>query len=345
MIRVGVVGATGYAGAELVRILSEHPEVEITSLVSRQYAGVDFAEIYPSYRGVVEITCEALDIDAVCAKTDFLFLALPHKIPMSIVPELLDRGKKVVDLSADFRFRNVEAYEVHYQPHSSKDLIPKAVYGLSEVYRDEIGKADLIGNPGCYPTSILLPLLPLVQNGLLDTGSIVADAKSGVSGAGRSLSLGSHYCEVTESFKAYKVATHRHNPEIDEVLSLAAGHSLHITFVPHLIPMSRGMLTTIYAGLSGGVDLNDVRSCLHTFYKDKPFVRLLDGSKQPETRFVRGTNFCEIGIHSDPVGGRLIIVSAIDNLVKGAAGQAVQNMNIMLGIDETSGLNRIPYPL
>jgi N-acetyl-gamma-glutamyl-phosphate reductase len=345
MIRVGIVGATGYAGAELVRILSEHTEVEVTSLVSRQYAGVGFDSIYPSFKGIVTNTCEALDVDAVCDKTDVLFLALPHKIPMGIVPDLLHRGKKVIDLSADFRFQDVEAYEAHYQPHTSKELIPRAVYGLSEIYRAEIERADLIGNPGCYPTSILLPLLPLVKQKMVDTGSIVADAKSGVSGAGRSLSLSSHYCEVTESFKAYKVAAHRHNPEIDENLSQSAGQPVHITFVPHLIPMSRGMLTTIYTGLSDGVGLSDVKECLHSFYGDKPFVRLLDDDRLPETRFVRGTNFCDIGCRVDEGNGRLIMVSAIDNLVKGAAGQAVQNMNIMLGFDETTGLNRKPFPI
>jgi N-acetyl-gamma-glutamyl-phosphate reductase len=345
MIRVGVVGATGYAGAELVRILSAHENVELTTLVSRQYAGVDFDSIYPAFKGVVTKSCEALDVDSVCAKSDVVFLALPHKIPMSIVPELLDRGKRVIDLSADFRFRDVETYEAHYQPHTSKELIPRSVYGLSEVFPEDIRNADIIGNPGCYPTSILLPLLPLVKNKMVDTGSIVADAKSGVSGAGRSLSLGTHYCEVTESFKAYKVGEHRHNPEIDEVLSLAAGQSIHITFVPHLVPMSRGMLTTIYAGLSKGVGLPDVLNCLRSCYEDKPFVRILDDSELPETRFVRGTNFCDIGCRIDKGNGRLIIVSAIDNLVKGAAGQAVQNMNIMMGLDETTGLNRMPFPL
>jgi N-acetyl-gamma-glutamyl-phosphate reductase len=339
------VGATGYAGAELVRILSEHSNVELTTLVSRQYAGVRFDSIYPSFKGIVTTECEALDTETVCGKADLLFLALPHKVPMGIVPALLDRGKRVIDLSADFRFQDADTYEAYYQPHTSRALIHRSVYGLSEVYREKIKDADLIGNPGCYPTSILLPLLPLVKHRLVKTGNIIADAKSGVSGAGRSLSLGSHYCEVTESFKAYKVAAHRHNPEIDEVLGITAGHAVHITFVPHLIPMSRGMLTTIYAGLSDGVGLSEVKACLSEFYGDKPFVRLLGDDALPETRFVRGTNFCDIGCRVDPGSGRLILVSAIDNLVKGAAGQAVQNMNIMLGVDETTGLDRMPFPL
>ncbi len=345
MVRVGVIGATGYAGAELVRILSGHPEVELTTLVSRQFAGIAFDEVYPSFNGIVTKACDALSVADMCDKADLLFLALPHKIPMSIVPELMARKKKVIDLSADFRFRNVDAYEAHYQPHTAKECIPGAVYGLCEVYEERIRTADLIGNPGCYPTSILLPIFPLAKNGLIDTGNIVADAKSGVSGAGRSLSLGSHYCEVTDSFKAYKVAEHRHNPEIDEILSDAAGRSIHVTFVPHLVPMGRGMLTTIYAGLTEGVETSDVLKCLESFYKKRAFVRILGETQLPETRFVRGTNFCDIACRVDEGHRRLIIVSAIDNLVKGAAGQAVQNMNIMLGIDETTGLSQMPYPV
>ncbi len=345
MIRVGVVGATGYAGAELVRILSGHPDVDLTTLVSRQYAGVGFDTVYPSLTGIVSKTCEPLVLSNLCDKADFIFLALPHKVPMSIVPDLLERGKRVVDLSADFRFRNADAYEAHYQAHTSKDLLKKSVYGLSEVFQEYIKDADLIGNPGCYPTSILMPLLPLVKNNLVDCATLVADAKSGVSGAGRSPSIPTQYCEVTESFKAYKVASHRHNPEIDEVLSDSAQQSVHVTFVPHLIPMSRGMLSTIYAGLSKGVGRDEIMECLGNFYGDKPFIRLYDEDRMPETRFVRGTNYCDIGCRVDPENRRLIIVSAIDNLVKGAAGQAVQNMNIMTGLDETAGLNQTPFPV
>jgi len=345
MIRVGVVGATGYAGAELVRILSQHPEVELTTLVSRQYAGKKFDTVYPAMKGIVPLTCEPLEVPDICRKTDFVFLALPHKVPMSIAPEFLKMGKKVVDLSADFRFRNADVYETHYQPHASRELTEKAVYGLCEVFSEEIKGTDLIGNPGCYPTSILLPLLPLVRQQLVKTQGLVADSKSGVSGAGRSTALGSHFCEVTESFKAYKVADHRHNPEIDEVLSLTSGKSVHITFVPHLIPMSRGMLSTIYAGLAPGVGTSDVTQCLRSYYENKPFVRLLGETSLPETRFVRGTNFCDIGWRVDEKAGRLILVSAIDNLVKGAAGQAVQNMNVMMGMDETLGLKQVPYPV
>ena len=344
-IRVGVVGATGYAGAELVRILSGHPEVELSILTSRQFAGVPFDRIYPSMTGVVDKICVEMDVDRIGESVEVVFLALPHKIPMTHVPELLRRKLKVVDLSADFRFADATVYETHYQPHTAKALLNEAVYGLSEVYTERIRNARLIGNPGCYPTSVLLPLVPLLKNGLLEPETLVADSKSGVSGAGRSPSLTTHFCEVHESFKAYKVAEHRHNPEMDEILSMEAGDRVHITFVPHLVPMSRGMLTTIYAGPRPGVRLDDIRSCLVASYRNRPFIRICENGRMPETRHVRGTNFCDIGVRMDEPGGRLILISAIDNLVKGAAGQAVQNLNIMFGLDETAGLLNIPYPL
>jgi N-acetyl-gamma-glutamyl-phosphate reductase len=285
------------------------------------------------------------DIELVDERADVVFTALPHQLPMAFIPELLRRGKKVVDLSADFRFRSQAAYEAHYQPHTAPELLERAVYGLSEVYFDAIRRADLIGNPGCYPTSVLLPLIPLLKEDMLDPASIVVDSKSGVSGAGRSPSLTTLYCGVTESFKPYKIASHRHNPEMDEILSREAQRDVHVTFVPHLVPMSRGMLTTIYAGASGSFVAEDIRNCLESYYSGRPFVRLKPEGEPPNTLFVRGTNFCDIGFKFDDRNQRLILVSAIDNLVKGAAGQAVQNMNIMLGLDETAGLSTVPYPL
>ncbi len=343
MIRVGVAGATGYAGAELVRILQGHPGVELTVITSRQYAGVPFSDIYPAMAGVVDMPCETFSADAVCEKADIIFTALPHKLPMSIVPALVKQGKKVVDLSADFRFRNVQIYEAAYQPHTAKELSEKAVYGLSEVYTDQIRKADIIGNPGCYPTTVLLPLIPLVKAGLIDTETIICDSKSGVSGAGRSPAVSSLYCEVAESFKPYKVAAHRHNPEMNEVLSIEAGKAVSVTFVPHLVPMSRGMLTTTYANLMPGVKEENIRECLRSFYAGRKFVRISKPGRIPNTLHVRGTNYCDIGCKAD--GKRLILVSAIDNLVKGAAGQAVQNMNLMAGLEESMGLDQVPYPL
>lgn len=345
MIRVAVVGATGYAGAETVRILAGHPEVSLTMVTSRQHAGTPFQRIYPALSGHVGLVCDAYDPDRVCEAADVIFMALPHKLPMELTPALLARGKKVIDLSADFRFRSVEAYERHYQPHSAPDLLSRSVYGLSEIYGAAIASADLIGNPGCYPTCVLLPLIPLIRAGLIDPRSIVSDAKSGVSGAGRSPAVGTLYAEVTESFKAYKVTAHRHNPEIDEVLSREAKEPVHATFVPHLLPMSRGMLATTYAALRGDPDAATIRSCLADFYAGAPFIRLCEGDRLPETRHVRNTNCCDIGFRLDAAAGRLVLISAIDNLVKGAAGQAVQNLNLMIGCDEAAGLCRVPFPL
>jgi N-acetyl-gamma-glutamyl-phosphate reductase len=264
---------------------------------------------------------------------------------MSFIPQLLKNGKRVIDLSADFRFRNVAVYEQHYQPHQASHLIDESVYGLSEIYGERIKSSRLIGNPGCYPTSVLLPLIPLLKNGLITPNGIIADSKSGVSGAGRSLSLTAHYCEVQESFKAYKVGQHRHNPEMDEVLSIETQTPVTITFVPHLVPLSRGMLTTLYTTPEKSVGSDDIRSCLTSFYSGRYFVRLCPDNKLPDTRNVRGTNFCDIGFKLDVPRNRLILIAAIDNLVKGAAGQAVQNMNLMLGLDETTGLRQVPYPV
>jgi N-acetyl-gamma-glutamyl-phosphate reductase len=345
MTRAGIVGATGYAGAELVRILAGHPDAEITILTSRQFAGTRFDRVYPSMSGSVDLVCEAFSADRICECADIIFLALPHKLPMKYAPEILKKDKRIVDLSADFRFNDADLYESVYQPHSAKHLLKDAVYGLSEIYFEQIRTAALIGNPGCYPTSVLLPLIPLVKEGLLDLDSIIADSKSGVSGAGRSLSIASHYCEVHESFKAYKVGVHRHNPEMDTVLSREAGQGASLTFVPHLVPMTRGMLTTIYATPTSKLKLQDLAECYLRAYADKHFVRLCPEGSMPDTRHVRGTNYCDIGFTIDEHTNRLIIISAIDNLVKGAAGQAVQNMNIMLGIDETTGLHAVPYPL
>jgi len=345
MIRIGIVGATGYAGAELVRILSGHPDVSLTVLTSRQYVGQPFEKIYPAFKGLVGLNCEAYDTDQICSQTDVVFLALPHKLPMAFAPDLLKNGKKVIDLSADFRFSDPAKYEAVYQPHTSKELFSQSVYGLSEVFFDQIKNADLIGNPGCYPTSVILPLYPLLKAGLIDVTTIIADSKSGASGAGRSLSLTTHISEISESFKAYKVTGHRHKPEMDEVLTDAAGQPVDITFIPHLLPMSRGMESTIYASLKKRVTPDEIYSCLSEFYADCPFIRLYDHGVATDTANVRGTNFCDIGFVLEKDKNRIVMMSVIDNLVKGAAGQAVQNMNIMLGLDETAGLNTMPYPI
>jgi N-acetyl-gamma-glutamyl-phosphate reductase len=345
MTRVAVVGATGYAGAELIRILAGHPKVRIAALTSRQHSGKLFSQVYPSMSGVVDIPCEEFSIDSLAKRIDLIFIALPHKLPMEIVPALVKKGIRIVDLSADFRFSDVTLYETHYQPHTCPELLKKAVYGLSEVYKEKIRSAAIIGNPGCYPTSTLLPLIPLIKAGLIETERIIVDSKSGVSGAGRSLSLTTHHCEVNESFKAYKVANHRHNPEMDEVLSKEADKAVHVTFVPHLVPMTRGMETTIYAILKKKNSEEQIRNCISEFYNERPFIRLRTKGTAADTLHVKGTNFCDIGIHVDQIANLVVLTSAIDNLVKGAAGQAVQNMNIMLNLDETLGLMTVPYPL
>jgi N-acetyl-gamma-glutamyl-phosphate reductase len=345
VVNAAVIGGTGYAGAELVRILSGHPNVCLTMITSRQHAETLFSDIYPAMAGIVDLECQAFSEKAVAEAADVVFAALPHKVSMEVVPGLVARGKKVVDLSADFRFRNPTTYEAWYEPHHAKALLQSAVYGLPEIYGDDIREASLIGNPGCYPTSVLLPLLPLVKESFLDLDNLVADSKSGTSGAGRTVSLGTHFCEVNEGFKAYKVDEHRHNPEMDEVLSLFSGKNVHITFVPHLVPMTRGMLTTMYVGLRESVTAEAVVSCLDAFYSGKPFVRICPPGRFPKTLQVKGTNYCDIGLKVTESANRLIMVSAIDNLVKGASGQAVQNMNIMFGFEETAGLDQVPYPL
>ncbi len=344
MIRVGVIGATGYAGAELVRLLSSHPQVALNCLTSRQYAGLRFDQVYPSMAGWVDLTCETFDAHTVASKVDVAFLALPHKLPMSIAPELLEKKVKIIDLSADFRFRDAKTYEEYYQPHAAPQLLERAIYGLSEIYFDQIRTADLVGNPGCYPTSILLPLVPLIRADLIDSSLLIADAKSGVSGAGREAVLATHFCQANESFKAYKVGVHRHTPEIEAILSAQAGKAVDVTFVPHLVPMSRGMESTIYTYPRQGVKERDIEDCLRDFYRGRPFVRIC-GQTPPDSLNVKGTNCCDIGMVVDPRSRRLVLMSVIDNLVKGAAGQAVQNMNIMMGLNETAGLMATPYPI
>jgi N-acetyl-gamma-glutamyl-phosphate reductase len=344
-IKVGIVGSTGYAGAELVRILCGHPHVDLTMLTSRQYANIRFDQVYPAMCGHVNLVCEELNLDRLISACQVIFMALPHKIPMSIVPELMAAKKQVIDLSADFRFHDADVYEKAYQPHDAPELLNQAVYGLSEVFYSEIQTANLIGNPGCYPTSALLATVPLLQADLIDPTTVIIDSKSGVSGAGRSLSLGTHYCQVNDSFKAYKVASHRHNPEINAIASQIAGIPVGMTFVPHLVPMGRGMLTTQYAHLKDHVTADDIRACLKDFYVERPFVRICPPGRLPETMHVKGTNYCDMGFELDEAQRRVILISAIDNLVKGAAGQAVQNMNIMCGLNEIDGLAQAPYPV
>lgn len=342
MIRVGLVGASGYTGAELARILCNHPQAELTVATSRQYAGKPLAEVFPHLRGKMDLVCENVVADQLMERADLFFLAVPHKTAMELVPSFLEAGKKVVDLSADFRIHDASVYEAWYQPHSASQYLGEAVYGLPELYRQKIAAARLVANPGCYPTSVILALAPLLQAGVVDPSTLVIDSKSGVSGAGRGANVGSLYCEMGEGFKAYKVGAHRHTPEIEQEISLLAGQEVVVSFTPHLLPMSRGILSTTYATLDNGQDAASVRALYEDFYGQEPFVRLCPEGDFPATQFVRGSNCCDIGFKVDPRTGRIVIVSVIDNLVKGAAGQAVQNMNLLCGFPEGEGLAQAP---
>lgn len=339
MLKVAIVGASGYTGVELLRILYCHPEVAVTSVTSEQNAGKSIANIFPSLRGRCNYTLENLEPVNIAAKADFIFTALPHKAAMEVVPTFLELGKRVVDLSADYRLHDAVEYERWYEPHLSADLLKGSVYGLPEIRRGKIAAAQLVANPGCYPTSIILGLAPLLKKKLVDLATIIADSKSGVSGAGRGAKVDSLYCEVNEGFRAYGVGgTHRHIPEIEQELALISGKKLAITFTPHLVPMDRGILSTIYLQPLKAMTTAELVKIFEDFYRGEPFVRVLPEGKFPSTAYVRGSNFCDIGVTVDQRTGRVIVVSAIDNLVKGASGQAVQNMNIMNGFPENLAL-------
>jgi len=342
MIRVGLVGASGYTGSELARILCNHPQVEITVATSRQYAGVPLSQVFPHLQGKVDIVCEDIEMARLPERADLFFLAVPHQTAMALVPAFLDAGRKVVDLSADFRIRDASVYEEWYQPHSAAGLLSEAVYGLPELYRQQVRSARLVANPGCYPTSIILGLAPLLKAGVVDLDSLVCDSKSGVSGAGRGANVGSLYCEMGEGFKAYKVGEHRHTPEIEQEVSALAGQPVALSFTPHLLPMSRGILSTIYAKTVAGLTDATVAGLYEEAYGTEPFVRLCPPGSYPATQYVRGSNFCDIGFKLDRRTGRIVVLSAIDNLVKGAAGQAVQNMNLVCGFPEEEGLGQAP---
>ncbi|WP_320170742.1 N-acetyl-gamma-glutamyl-phosphate reductase [Maridesulfovibrio sp.] len=344
-IPVGLVGVTGYTGMELARILSNHPSMKLVRVTSRAEAGKTLADIYPFLYGMelgaLEIT--APDVDDLEKNCRLVFLAVPHKTAMNIGGELYDRGVKVVDLSADFRIRDRETYEEWYKvDHTREDLLTKAVYGLPEFYRDKVREASLVANPGCYPTSAIVGLTPALAEGLIETDDIVIDSKSGASGAGRGAKVGSLFCEVADSFRAYGLTTHRHTPEIEQELSVAAGKDLTVSFNTHLLPIDRGILSTIYTKMKNGVTAEDVRSTYEKAYAAEQMIRVLPEGVLPETRWVRGTMFCDVGLVPDPRTGRLIILAAIDNLCRGASGQAVANANLMLGLDETEGLRMAP---
>jgi len=345
MVKIGIYGASGYTGQELLRLLLRHPEAEVVAVTSRRYAGRAVADLYPPFTDLTDLVFMDASPGEVAANCEHVFLALPHAASMSVAPLFLKAGCKVVDLSADFRLRDAAVYGDWYGRHTATELLSEAVYGIPELYRESVRGARLIANPGCYPTSIILGLAPLLKAGWLDPTSIIADSKSGVSGAGREPQVTSLFCEVAEAFKAYKVAQHRHTPEIEQELAVLAGRKLRITFTPHLLPISRGILSTIYASLTAGVTAAEVHKLYLDTYGGEPFVRVYKRGAYPNLSAVRGTNFCDIGVAVDERTRRVIVISAIDNLIKGAAGQAIQNMNIMWGMKEELGLGMISlYP-
>lgn len=345
MVKVSIIGATGYTGAELLRLLSGHEAAEVVAVTSESHTGADISDIYPHLGSFFADRLENLAaLEDIARRSDVVFIALPHGHAMEAVRTISKHKTKVIDLGADYRFRDTAVYEKWYKlPHTHPDAV--AVYGLTELYREEVRTADIVGNPGCYTTASILALAPLVKSGLIDLSSIIVDAKSGVSGAGRSLSLGSHFTEVFESVKAYNIGGHRHTPEIEQILSNLGGSEIVISFTPHLIPMARGILSTCYANLKRGVTAEQADAAYEGMYGSEPFIRLLGRGGYPVTKNTRGSNFCDLGWHIDSRTRRIVVVAALDNLVKGAAGQAIQNMNVMFGLDERAGLKQAPlYP-
>ncbi len=349
MIRAGINGATGYAGAELVRILLAHPEVEVVWYGSRSYVDQPFARQYGNFLKLVDNVCSDDNLEALSHEADVIFTATPQGLCASLVNDDILSRCKIIDLSADFRLKDVSVYEEWYKiDHAAPQYLDEAVYGLCEINREDVKKARLIANPGCYTTCSILSLYPLVKEGLIDPDTIIIDAKSGTSGAGRGAKVANLYCEVNENIKAYGVTNHRHTPEIEEQLGYAAGHPLTLNFTPHLVPMNRGILVTAYASLkaqdgeAGLPTADQLHAVYEKYYGDEPFIRLLDDSVTAETRWVEGSNYVDIGFRIDPRTHRVIVMGALDNLVKGAAGQAVQNMNLAFGLPETCGLEMPP---
>lgn len=343
MIKVGIIGSTGYAGQELVRILLQHPDAEIVWYGSRSYIDKKYSDIFGNMFQLVDDVCLGENMDELADKADVIFTATPQGLCSSIINEDVLSKTKVIDLSADFRIKDVETYEKWYGiEHKSPEFIDEAVYGLCEINREDVKKARLIANPGCYPTCSTLSIYPMAKEGLIDMNTVIIDAKSGTSGAGRGAKTANLYCEVNESIKAYGVASHRHTPEIEEQLSYASGEKVLINFTPHLVPMNRGILATSYATLKEKVTYDDVKKVYDKYYKDEYFVRVLEKDVCPETRWVEGSNFVDVNFKIDERTNRIIMMGAIDNIVKGAAGQAVQNMNIMFGLDENTGLKLVP---
>ena len=343
MIKAGIIGSTGYAGQELVRLLMQHKDAEIVWYGSRSYIDQKYYDVFHNMFEIVEDKCLDDNMEELAEKADVVFTATPQGLCSSLVSEEVLSKTKIIDLSADFRIKDVNRYEEWYGlKHQSPEFIAEAVYGLCEINREDIKKARLIANPGCYPTCSALSIYPMAKEGLIDMNSIIIDAKSGTSGAGRGAKVNNLYCEVNENIKAYGVATHRHTPEIEDQLSYASGEKVVLNFTPHLVPMNRGILVTAYADLKKDVSYEEIREIYDSYYKEEKFVRVLEKDVCPETRWVDGSNYVDVNFKIDQRTGRIIMMGAMDNLVKGAAGQAVQNMNLMFGLDEAEGLELVP---
>lgn len=343
MIKAGIIGSTGYAGAEIVRLLSQHKEAEVVWYGSRSYIEKKYYEVFQNMFQIVDAKCMDDNMGELADQVDVIFTATPQGLCASLVNEDILDKVKIIDLSADFRIKDVETYEKWYGiEHKSPEFIKEAVYGLCEINREQVKNARLIANPGCYPTCSFLSIYPLAKEGLIDMSTVIIDAKSGTSGAGRGAKINNLFCEVNENIKAYGVTTHRHTPEIEEQLSYASGEQVLLNFTPHLVPMNRGILVTAYATLKKKMTYEEMKKVYDKYYNDEVFVRVLDKDVTPETRWVEGSNYVDVNFKIDERTNRVIMMGAMDNLVKGAAGQAVQNMNIMFGLDETMGLMQVP---
>ncbi len=340
-IKIGIVGGTGYTGVELLRLLANHPLIAVVMITSRSEVGVALADMYPNLRGIYDLQFSMPSIENL-KQCDLVFFATPHGVAMSMTKDLLKHDVKVIDLAADFRIEDLDIWQQWYgMEHTGADLMPHAVYGLPEYYRERIKTAKIIANPGCYPTSILLGLLPLLKADLIKTDAIIADGKSGVSGAGKGANVAMLAAEMSESFKAYSIAGHRHLPEMTEKLTEQIAKKVDLTFVPHLVPMVRGMEATIYATLTNNSSSEELQELFETVYANEPFVDVMPQGSLPETRMVKGSNMCRIAVYRPTGSNKVVVTSVIDNLVKGASGQAIQNMNIMFGLPENSGLNQV----
>ena len=347
MIKVAIVGSTGYAGEELTRILFHHPEVEIAHVTSHSFTGKRYSSVYPNFNQRFNGICEEEDIEKLADDSDVIFIALPHGIASKKLTKEILNKVKIIDIGADFRIKNKKTYEDWYKTeHESPELLEQSVYGLCEWKRNKIKDTKLVANPGCFTTCSILSLSPLVKENLIDLSSIIIDAKSGATGAGRTLDIGTHFTECNETTKAYKVASHRHTPEIEQELSEVAGQEVLLSFTPHLIPMQRGILATCYANLKdSSITYEEIKEVYNKYYGKEYFIRLTEKGIFPETKWTRNSNYCDIGFTIDRRTNRIVVVGAIDNLIKGAAGQAIQNMNIMFGIEEKAGLDNIPISL